>query len=98
LEKLAPAIIAVLIAVYIAFESPLSGMSLNPARSFGSALTAGQYKGLWLYFVAPVLAMLLATEVYRARVASGWSPPTTSPAPITPSSDHEPRTRGSEHG
>ncbi len=71
LEKLAPAIIALLIALYIAFESPLSGMSLNPARSLGSALTAGQYKGLWLYFVAPVLAMLLATEVYQLMRARG---------------------------
>jgi len=65
LEKLTPAIIGVLIAVFIAFESPLSGMSLNPARSFGSALTAGQWDGLWVYFTAPVLAMLLATEAYR---------------------------------
>jgi len=38
---------------------------MNPARTLGSALTAGQYKGLWLYFVAPMAAMLLATEVYR---------------------------------
>jgi aquaporin Z len=71
LEKLAPAIIAVLIALYITFESPLSGMSLNPARTVGSAVTAGEYKGLWLYFVAPVLAMLLATEVYRLMRSRG---------------------------
>jgi aquaporin Z len=63
-EKAAGAIAAVLITVYIAVESPLSGMSLNPARSFGSALTAGQWKGIWVYFVAPVVSMLLATEVY----------------------------------
>jgi aquaporin Z len=65
LEKKAPAIIALLIALYIAFESPLSGMSLNPARSFGSAFAAGEWNGLWVYFVSPVLAMLLATQVYR---------------------------------
>jgi aquaporin Z len=63
-EKTVGALVGVLIAVYIAFESPLSGMSLNPARTFGSGLTAGQWKGLWLYFLAPVLSMLLATEVY----------------------------------
>ena len=63
-EKKAGAIAAVLIALYIAFESPFSGMSLNSARSFGSAVTAGQWKGMWLYFVAPVLSMLLATEAY----------------------------------
>lgn len=63
-EKKAGAFAALLIAFYIAFESPYSGMSLNPARSFGSALTAGQWKSMWLYFVAPVLAMLLATELF----------------------------------
>lgn len=66
LKKLTPAIIGALIAVYITFESPLSGMSLNPARSFGSAVTAGQWDALWIYFVAPVAAMLLATETYQA--------------------------------
>ncbi len=74
-EKAAGAIAAILIAVYIALESPLSGMSLNPARTFGSALTACQWTGLWLYFVAPVASMLLATEAYllmrrRGLVAS----------------------------
>jgi aquaporin Z len=70
-EKLVPALVAILIAIYIAFESPLSGMSLNPARTFGSAFLADDYKGLWVYFVAPVLAMLLATEVYRLMRARG---------------------------
>ena len=65
LAKHTPVIVGALIALYIAFESPLSGMSLNPARSFGSALTADKWNGLWVYFVAPVLAMLLATEAYR---------------------------------
>lgn len=63
-EKAAGAFAAALVAIYIATESPLSGMSLNPARSFGSALTAGQWSGIWLYFVAPVAAMLLASEAY----------------------------------
>ena len=64
-------LIAALIGLYIAVETPLSGMSLNPARSFGAALLAGQWHGIWLYFAAPPLAMLLATELYRrARPAS----------------------------
>ncbi len=64
LEKTVGAIVGLLIGVYIAVESPLSGMSLNPARSFGSAVTAAQWKGIWLYFVAPVASMLLAAEVF----------------------------------
>lgn len=54
-----------LIACYIIVEAPLSGMSLNPARSLGPALVAGDYHGLWLYCVAPPLAMWLATVLFR---------------------------------
>ncbi len=73
LEKLAPAIIGGLIAIYITAVGPISGMSMNPARTFGSALIADQYKGLWIYFVAPMLAMLLATEIYRMTRARSES-------------------------
>jgi len=53
-----------LIASYITFEAPLSGMSMNPARTFGSALLAKSFDALWLYFVAPPIGMLAAAEVY----------------------------------
>ena len=71
LKDALPVIVGALIAVYITFESPLSGMSMNPARSFGSALTAGEWKGMWVYFTAPVLATLLAVEVHRLIRAAG---------------------------
>jgi aquaporin Z len=53
-----------LIAAYITFEAPLSGMSMNPARTFGSALSAQQWTAIWIYFSAPLLGMLAAAEVY----------------------------------
>ena len=53
-----------LVASYIRFEAPLSGMSMNPARTIGSALTAFEWRGLWVYFVAPLLGMLGAAELY----------------------------------
>jgi len=53
-----------LVATYITFESPLSGMSMNPARTFGSAFVGHLWTGLWIYFTAPVLAMQLAAMVY----------------------------------
>jgi aquaporin Z len=37
---------------------------MNPARTFGSAVTASFWKGLWIYFIAPILAMQLAAETY----------------------------------
>lgn len=53
-----------LVATYITFESPISGMSMNPARTFGSAFSASVWMSLWIYFVAPPAGMLLAAEVF----------------------------------
>jgi aquaporin Z len=55
---------AILVAAYIAFESPLSGMSTNPARTFGPALYGGYWNALWIYFIAPPVGMLAAAEVF----------------------------------
>jgi aquaporin Z len=59
-----PFLCGALVATYIAVEAPLSGMSMNPARSFASALVAGRWTGLWIYFTAPPLGMLAASEAY----------------------------------
>jgi len=50
-----------LLAIYILVEAPLSGTSMNPARTLASALFDGNFSALLLYFVAPPLGMLLAT-------------------------------------
>jgi aquaporin Z len=65
--RLAPftgVIVGVLIASFITFEAPLSGMSMNPARTFGPDLVGDVWRGLWIYFVAPPLGMLAAAELY----------------------------------
>ena len=54
-----------LVATYITLEAPISGMSMNPARTFGSALAAQLWTSLWIYLTAPPLGMLAAAEVYR---------------------------------
>jgi aquaporin Z len=54
-----------LVATYITIESPISGMSMNPARTFSSAVSAHIWMSLWIYFIAPPLGMLLAAEVYQ---------------------------------
>lgn len=54
-----------LVALYIIFEAPLSGMSMNPARTLASALPAGAWSGWWIYFVAPVGGMVLIGFLYR---------------------------------
>jgi len=54
------------VATWIALEAPLSGMSMNPARTLASALPAGVFDHLWLYLVAPPLGMLAAAAAWRS--------------------------------
>jgi aquaporin Z len=54
-----------LVAAYITVEAPLSGMSMNPARSLASAVPGRLWTGLWLYFTAPPLGMLAAAAIFR---------------------------------
>jgi aquaporin Z len=55
-----------LVATYIALEAPISGMSMNPARTIASAVPAGMWTAWWVYVTAPPLGMLAAAEVHRA--------------------------------
>ena len=65
-----------LVFLYITFEAPLSGMSMNPARTFASALPSGVWTGGWIYFTAPILGMFLAAQLYGLLV---HSPPRACP-------------------
>jgi aquaporin Z len=63
-----------LVATYITLEAPFSGMSMNPARTVGSALSADVWTGIWIYFTGPPLGMLAAAEFYlwrKGRLAVG---------------------------
>lgn len=63
-----------LVATYISMEAPISGMSMNPARTFGSAFSASVWKDIWIYFTAPPLGMLLAAQVYVLRKSAAACP------------------------
>jgi aquaporin Z len=66
--KLAPftgCVAATLVFLFITFEAPISGMSLNPARTFGSAIVGNVWIGWWIYLTAPVLGMLAGIELHR---------------------------------
>ena len=65
LSALTGVIAGVLVATYISLESPLSGMSMNPARTLGSAVPSHMWKAWWIYFTAPPIGMLAAAEFYR---------------------------------
>jgi aquaporin Z len=64
LERLTGLFAGLLIATYITLEAPLSGMSMNPARTLASAIPAHNWTAVWVYFTAPLLGMLFAAEIY----------------------------------
>ena len=72
-----------LVALFISVEAPLSGMSMNIARTVASAFPAGEWRGIGIYATAPLLGMLGAAELYR-RV-SVWG------APLCAKLQHGPR-------
>jgi aquaporin Z len=60
-----------LVGLYIALEAPVSGMSLNPARSLGPTLFTHEFDTLWIYAAGPLTGMLLAAEAFVRRRGSG---------------------------
>ena len=53
------------VAMAALMGGPLTGASMNPARSLGPALISGRMDGLWLYLVAPCVGAVLGGVVYR---------------------------------
>jgi aquaporin Z len=58
-----PLAASALVALLVTVEAPVSGTSLNPARSLGPALVAGVFTDLWIYFVGPVAGALAAVAL-----------------------------------
>jgi aquaporin Z len=62
-------LVGALVATYISVEAPVSGMSMNPARSFGSAWGAADWRMFWVYLAGPLLGMNLGALVATATRA-----------------------------
>jgi aquaporin Z len=61
------------LALLVLFESPISGTSLNPARTFGPNLVAAEWNHMLLYFIAPPLGAQLAVLI-ASRTRSREAP------------------------
>lgn len=59
------------IALEALFAGPISGASMNPARSLAPAVVAGQLEHLWVYLLAPVVGAQLAVPACRCVQAEG---------------------------
>jgi aquaporin Z len=64
LSRITWLLVGLLVATYVIAFSPVSGFSLNPARTISSALFAGVWTVMWLYLTAPLLGMLVAATLY----------------------------------
>jgi len=58
--------IGAVVAMEALFGGPISGASMNPARSLAPALVSGTFSGLWIYLIAPPLGALLGVLACRA--------------------------------
>jgi aquaporin Z len=63
-----PAIFPLLYAIMVPLEADISGISTNPARSFGPAVVSGQWDAGWIYWVGPFTGALLAC-IFCSRLA-----------------------------
>lgn len=62
---MAGAAIGSVVLIASLFGGPISGSSMNPARSLGPALLSGSFESLWIYLIGPISGTLLAVPICR---------------------------------
>ncbi len=63
-QRMTGLIAGAMVAGWVFFLAPVSGMSMNPARTLASAVVARRWDALWVYALVPPLGMLSAAGVY----------------------------------
>ena len=53
------------VALCALMGGPISGASMNPARTLGPALMGGEWSGFWIYIFAPIIGAILAAFLYQ---------------------------------
>jgi len=65
-DGFAPLAVGLSVGFCALMGGPLTGASMNPARSFGPALVGGLWQAHWLYWLAPITGMAAAAQAYDA--------------------------------
>ncbi len=67
-DRIAPGFAPIAVGLTVGFcaltGGPLTGASMNPARSFGPAIVGGLWREHWVYWLAPITAMVAAARLY----------------------------------
>ena len=66
------------VALDALFGGPVTGASMNPARSLGPALVATEWTDLWIYLTAPLLGALVGAVLYQTIRGPADAAPDTS--------------------
>lgn len=61
---------------------PSSGGSMNPVRTLGPAVAAGNYKSIWIYLVAPTLGAIAGAGIYTLVKLRGEDDTAVEPRPV----------------
>ena len=73
-SSLAPIAVGAALAVGVLVAGPVTGGSLNPVRTLGPALVAGEFTALWVYLIGPVVGGIAAALVYHRFLAKAQAP------------------------
>jgi len=65
-RELAGIVVGATVMLNILIAGPATGASMNPVRTLGPAIAANNYKGIWLYLIAPILGALGGAGAYTA--------------------------------
>ena len=57
--------IGITVACCALFGGPVTGASMNPARSFGPALVSGEWRDFWVYVIGPVAGAAAGALAYQ---------------------------------
>ncbi|WP_433508286.1 aquaporin [Pseudonocardia halophobica] len=72
--SLAPVAVGAALAVAVLIAGPVTGGSVNPARTLGPAVVAGDFSALWAYLLGPIVGGALAALLYHRFLAKGDKP------------------------